>query len=205
MDEGKVQEELQSRIHSIKKAGTFKEERVITSSQQVSISVADSSLTDEVGQTEVLNFCANNYLGLSNDPRLIEAAKQTLDTHGFGLSSVRFICGTQDIHLKLEAEIAKFHGTDDTILYSSCFDANTGFFETILGKDDAIISDKLNHASIIDGIRLCKARRFLFNHMDMTDLEDKLREAQMCNLRVIATDGVFRWMVIYVLFLTYAV
>lgn len=179
-----IQEELESRLHAIKKAGTFKEERIITSPQQTSIFVANSD-------TEVLNFCANNYLGLSNDPRLIEAAKRTLDTHGFGLSSVRFICGTQNIHLKLESEIAKFHGTDDAILYASCFDANTGFFETILGKEDAIISDELNHASIIDGIRLCKARRFLFNHMDMKDLENKLREAQSCGMCIIATDGCF--------------
>ncbi|KAF0695566.1 Aste57867_13606 [Aphanomyces stellatus] len=173
---------LANEISDIKAAGTYKNERVITSPQGALIKVANN---------EVLNFCANNYLGLSNHPEVVAAAKKALDTHGFGLSSVRFICGTQDIHKQLEREIADFHGTDDTILYPSCFDANAGLFEAILNNEDAIITDELNHASIIDGIRLCKAERHRFLHMDMTDLEDKLKQTQHCRTRLIATDGAF--------------
>jgi len=171
-------------LSSIKDAGTFKAERIINSTQSSAITVKD-------GEGEVLNFCANNYLGLSDSPELIQAAKDTLDSHGLGLSSVRFICGTQDIHKELEGKISSFMGTDDTILYSSCFDANAGLFETILTKEDAIISASLNHASIIDGVRLCKAKRFRYIHNDMNDLEEKLKEAQDCRVRLIATDGVF--------------
>ncbi len=175
---------MQRELEDIKKAGTYKRERVITSSQasHIRVSVADRP---------VLNFCANNYLGLSNHPALIKAAKDTLDTHGFGLSSVRFICGTQDIHKQLEAKIAKFHGMEDAILFPSCFDANAGIFEAILTKDDAVISDELNHASIIDGIRLCKAERHRYKHIDMKDLEAKLIETQKNRVRLIVTDGVF--------------
>lgn len=175
---------LENQLQEIRKAGLFKAERVILGPQKSAISIRNS-------EKPVLNFCANNYLGLSDDPRLIEAAKKTLDSHGFGLSSVRFICGTQDIHLQLEKKISEFHHTDDAILYASCFDANTGFFESLLTADDAVISDRLNHASIIDGIRLCKAQRFLFKHMDMKDLEEKLKASQNCRFRVIATDGCF--------------
>lgn len=171
-------------LEAMKAAGTYKRERVITSQQSAHIKVS-------TGSGEVLNFCANNYLGLANHPALIEAAKATLDSHGFGLSSVRFICGTQDIHKKLERTIADFHGMEDAILFPSCFDANAGIFEALLTKDDAIISDSLNHASIIDGIRLCKAQRHLYNHMDMVDLEAKLQAAQNARVRLIVTDGVF--------------
>uniref|UniRef100_A0A6A7G5G0 2-amino-3-ketobutyrate coenzyme A ligase, mitochondrial n=2 Tax=Hirondellea gigas TaxID=1518452 RepID=A0A6A7G5G0_9CRUS len=180
----KFSEVLIGQLQEIRKGGLFKTERVITSAQETSISVWKSD-------KPVLNFCANNYLGLSNDPRLVAAVKKTVDTHGFGLSSVRFICGTQDIHIELEKKISQFHGTDDALLYASCYDANTGFFETVLTKDDAIISDKLNHASIIDGIRLCKAQRFLYDHMNMRDLEEKLKDSQHCRFRMIATDGCF--------------
>jgi len=169
-------------LDEIKAAGTYKQERIITSSQ--------APLIKSNGK-DVINFCANNYLGLSNDPELIEIAKKTMDTHGFGMSSVRFICGTQDIHKTLEAKIAAFHKTEDTILFPSAFDANTGFFEAILTNEDAVISDALNHASIIDGIRLCKASRHRYNHLDMNDLEEKLKETQSARLRFIATDGVF--------------
>ena len=163
----------------------YKSERIITSSQAANIQVHPAE--------QVINFCANNYLGLANDSRLVEAASQTMKDHGFGLASVRFICGTQDIHKDLEHKIAEFMGTEDTILYSSCFDANGGLFETLLSKEDAIISDQLNHASIIDGIRLCKAKRFRFLHNDMADLEAKLIEATQAGARIklIATDGVF--------------
>ena len=169
-------------LDEIKAAGTFKVERVITSSQAASI---------QSNGKEVLNFCANNYLGLSNDPELIEVAKKTLDSHGFGVSSVRFICGTQDIHKNLEHKISEFHGNEDTILFPSGFDANAGFFESILTNEDAVISDALNHASIIDGIRLCKANRHRYEHLDMKDLEEKLKATQSARLRFIATDGVF--------------
>jgi glycine C-acetyltransferase len=177
-----IKEDLLKELGEIKESGLFKHERIITSPQGAGIKVKDK---------EVLNFCANNYLGLSNNPELVEAAKKSLDTHGFGMSSVRFICGTQDIHKELEKKISDFLGTEDTILYTSCFDANTGLFETILDKDCAIISDQLNHASIIDGIRLCKAERKLYKHSDMENLENYLKETQHCKIRLIATDGVF--------------
>jgi glycine C-acetyltransferase len=175
---------LSEQLSAIEAAGTFKKERVITSPMEPRMRVKESELP-------VLNFCANNYLGLSNHPRLVEAAKRTLDSHGLGMSSVRFICGTQDIHKELEMAISAFHGTEDTILYPSCFDANAGFFETILGEEDAVLSDALNHASIIDGIRLCKAKRYRYAHLDMEDLELKLIEAQGARSRLIATDGAF--------------
>ncbi len=174
---------LQEEIQSIKDAGLYKEERVITSPQSAVIQT-DKGL-------EVLNFCANNYLGLSSNPDVIQAAKEAIDTHGFGMSSVRFICGTQDIHKELERKIADFLGMEDAILYAAAFDANGGLFEPILGKEDAIISDTLNHASIIDGIRLCKAQRYRYITNDMADLEVKLQEAQGARRRLIATDGVF--------------
>jgi glycine C-acetyltransferase len=169
-------------LTEIREAGLYKEERVITSPQAAAIAV---------GQKEVLNFCANNYLGLSSHPKVIEAAHKAIDTHGFGMSSVRFICGTQDIHKALEAKLAAFFGTEDTILYGSCFDANGGLFETLLGEEDAIISDALNHASIIDGVRLCKAERHRYPNGDMGALEEALRATQGKRLRMIATDGVF--------------
>ncbi len=170
-------------LSQIEAEGLYKKERTITTPQGVDIK------TKEGG--EVLNFCANNYLGLANHPELIEAAKQALDEHGFGMASVRFICGTQNLHKSLESSISKFLGTDDTILYTSCFDANGGLFETLLGPEDAIISDALNHASIIDGIRLCKAQRFRYTNNNMADLEAKLIEAKNARIRLIATDGVF--------------
>jgi glycine C-acetyltransferase len=168
---------------AIREQGLYKQERVITTPQGVDIS------TQEAG--EVLNFCANNYLGLANHPGIVAAATQALQDHGFGMASVRFICGTQDLHKQLERSIADFLGTDDAVLYTSCFDANTGLFETLLGEEDAIISDALNHASIIDGVRLCKAQRFRYAHSDMDDLEARLQAAQNCRTRMIATDGVF--------------
>ncbi|WP_320170731.1 glycine C-acetyltransferase [Maridesulfovibrio sp.] len=174
---------LSEQTEELKSAGLYKDERIITSQQQAQISVA--------GGGEVLNFCANNYLGLANNPELIEAGKSALDKYGFGLSSVRFICGTQDVHKELENKISKFLGTEDTILYSSCFDANGGLFETILGPEDAVISDALNHASIIDGVRLCKAARFRYRNNDMVDLEKQLQAAKDCRYRLIVTDGVF--------------
>ncbi|MCP4806711.1 MAG: glycine C-acetyltransferase [Proteobacteria bacterium] len=176
---------LKAELEAIREAGTYKNERVITSAQSASIRVADGS--------EVLNFCANNYLGLSDDPELIAAAKSTMDDHGFGMSSVRFICGTQDIHKELERKISAFLETDDTILYTSCFDANGGLFETICGPEDAIISDALNHASIIDGIRLCKAKRYRYATDDMDALEEQLKKADAdgARIKLIATDGVF--------------
>eukprot|EP01027_Heterolobosea_sp_BB2_P009178 GEZU01013566.1.p1 GENE.GEZU01013566.1~~GEZU01013566.1.p1 ORF type:complete len:457 (+),score=167.71 GEZU01013566.1:107-1372(+) len=175
---------LTEQIEQIKKAGTYKKERVITSPQTASITV-------EGATKPVLNFCANNYLGLSSHPEIIKAAHEALDTHGFGMSSVRFICGTQDIHKQLEKTISDFHRTEDTILYPSAFDANAGLFEGILTDEDAVISDALNHASIIDGIRLCKAKRFRYKHLDMQDLEEKLQQTQDSRIRLIATDGVF--------------
>ncbi len=177
------QKHLQSELEEIKNAGLFKEERIITTPQRAAIKV-------KTGE-EVLNFCANNYLGLSDNPKLIKAAKNALDTHGFGMSSVRFICGTQDLHKKLEQTISKFFGTEDTILYASCFDANGGLFDPLLTDEDAIISDTLNHASIIDGVRLCKAVRYRYANADMDDLEAKLKEAQKQRFRLIVTDGVF--------------
>jgi len=173
----------QETLTEIRRAGLFKNERVITSPQRVRIRVQDGG--------EVLNFCANNYLGLADNEEVIAAAHRALDDHGFGLASVRFICGTQDLHKKLEATISEFFGTDDTILYTSCFDANGGLFETILGPEDAVISDALNHASIIDGIRLCKAQRHRYPNSDMAELENILRQTQDCRNRLIATDGVF--------------
>ncbi|MBT8494294.1 MAG: aminotransferase class I/II-fold pyridoxal phosphate-dependent enzyme, partial [Deltaproteobacteria bacterium] len=169
-------------LDEIRDSGLWKDERIITSPQGAEI---------EVGEDHVLNFCANNYLGLSSHPKVIEAAHRALDERGYGLSSVRFICGTQDKHKELEAAIAKFLGTEDTILYSSCFDANGGLFETLLGPEDAVLSDSLNHASIIDGVRLCKAKRFRYAHDDMADLEAKLEEAKDARVRLITTDGVF--------------
>jgi glycine C-acetyltransferase len=174
---------LQNELDSIEKAGLYKNERIIVSPQGALIKVADGK--------EVLNFCANNYLGLSNHPALKEAAKKALDTHGYGVSSVRFICGTQDIHKQLEASIARFFGMEDSILYAACFDANGGVFEPLLNEEDAIISDALNHASIIDGVRLCKAQRYRYANADMDDLENQLKTAQAQRFRLIVTDGVF--------------
>ncbi len=182
---GTFKEVLQKQLDEIRAAGLFKDERIIITPQGAEIKVSGD------GGKEVLNFCANNYLGLGNHPELIKAAKEGLDTHGYGMSSVRFICGTQDAHKQLEDKLTKFLGTEDTILYSSCFDANGGLFEAILTDADAIITDKLNHASIIDGIRLCKAQRFIYEHNDMADLEAKLKETQNLRARMVATDGVF--------------
>ncbi|WP_299098342.1 glycine C-acetyltransferase [uncultured Winogradskyella sp.] len=182
---GNIKNHLQEEIESIKEAGLFKEERIITSPQ-------GAEITLNTGQ-KVLNFCANNYLGLSSHPEVIQAAKDTMDTHGFGMSSVRFICGTQDIHKELEQKIADFYGTEDTILYAAAFDANGGVFEPLLTKEDAIISDSLNHASIIDGVRLCKAARYRYQNNDMADLETQLIEANAngARFKIIVTDGVF--------------
>ncbi|MBX2926677.1 MAG: glycine C-acetyltransferase [Saprospiraceae bacterium] len=178
-----VEPALQKELRDIQEAGLFKKERIITTPQGPQIS------TDQ--GMEVLNFCANNYLGLSSHPEVIKAAKAAIDTHGFGMSSVRFICGTQDIHKELERKTAEFLGMEDCILYAAAFDANGGLFEPILGEEDAIISDELNHASIIDGVRLCKAKRFRYKHNDMNDLEDRLKEASSARRRLIATDGAF--------------
>ncbi|MDD2290204.1 MAG: glycine C-acetyltransferase [Bacteroidales bacterium] len=179
----RLQAHLQKELADIREAGLFKNERIIITPQGAEIKIS-------TGAT-VLNFCANNYLGLSNNPRLIAAAKKALDTHGYGLSSVRFICGTQDLHKELEAKIAEFFGTEDTILYAACFDANGGVFEPLLTEEDAIISDALNHASIIDGVRLCKAVRYRYANADMADLEEQLKQAQAQRFRLIVTDGVF--------------
>ena len=179
----KMKKHLQEELGSIKEAGLFKDERIIVSPQMAEIKV-------QSGQ-EVLNFCANNYLGLSNHPRLIAAAKKSLDERGYGMSSVRFICGTQDLHKELEHTISKFFGTEDTILYAACFDANGGAFEPLLTAEDAIIADALNRASIIDGVRLCKAQRYRYANANMEDLEAKLKEAQAQRFRLIVTDGVF--------------
>ena len=181
---GKLKEELQKELAAIEGSGLFKKERVITTEQGVEIQVQGRSGT-------VLNFCANNYLGLSSHPRVIEAAHKTLDSRGYGMSSVRFICGTQDIHKELEAEVSKFLGTEDTILYVACFDANGGIFEPLFGEEDAIISDELNHASIIDGVRLAKAKRYRYKHSNMEELEQALKDSQAQRRRVIVTDGVF--------------
>jgi glycine C-acetyltransferase len=182
---GKLKQHLQNELHDIKEAGLYKHERIISSPQ-------GAEITLNTGKT-VLNFCANNYLGLSSHPDVIQAAKDTMDTHGFGMSSVRFICGTQDIHKTLEEKIAQFYGTEDTILYAAAFDANGGVFEPLFGEEDAIISDALNHASIIDGVRLCKALRYRYKNSDMADLEQQLIEANKNNARfkIIVTDGVF--------------
>jgi len=180
---GKFKDHLQKELQDIKEAGLYKNERIIASAQ-------DAEITLNTGQ-KVLNFCANNYLGLSNHPELVSAAKEALDSHGYGMSSVRFICGTQDLHKSLEKKIAEYFGTEDTILYAACFDANGGVFEPLLGENDAIISDELNHASIIDGVRLCKAQRYRYKTANMEDLEEQLKLAQAQRFRLIVTDGVF--------------
>ncbi len=180
---GKLKQQLQVELNNISEAGLYKKERIITKPQDTEIEVSTGE--------KVLNFCANNYLGLSSHPEVVQAAKDALDTHGFGMSSVRFICGTQDIHKKLEEKLSSFLSTEDTILYAAAFDANGGLFEPIFGKEDAIISDSLNHASIIDGVRLCKAVRYRYQNNDMHDLESKLIESQAQRNRVIVTDGVF--------------
>ncbi len=178
-----IKNDLQQELSALKEAGLYKSERIIVSPQSAEITVQNGS--------EVLNFCANNYLGLSSHPEVIKAAHEALETHGFGLSSVRFICGTQDIHKELECQTAAFVGAEDCILYAAAFDANGGVFEPLLGEEDAIISDELNHASIIDGIRLCKAKRFRYQHNNMEDLEAQLRASASCRRRLIVTDGVF--------------
>ena len=180
---GVMKYHLQAELHAIEEGGIYKRERIITTPQGAKVKVASGD--------EVVIMCANNYLGLSSHPEVIEAAKSALDTHGYGMSSVRFICGTQDIHKELEAKIAKFYGTEDTILYAAAFDANGGVFEPLFGEEDAIISDELNHASIIDGVRLCKAQRYRYKHSDMADLEAQLIKAQDQRFRIIVTDGVF--------------
>ncbi len=182
---GNIKNQLEQELQEIKEAGLYKSERIITSSQDAIIKISTGE--------EVINFCANNYLGLSNHPEVIQAAKDTMDTHGFGMSSVRFICGTQDIHKQLEAKVAEFYKTEDTILYAAAFDANGGVFEPLLLKEDAIISDSLNHASIIDGVRLCKAARYRYDNNDMNSLEEQLIEAnkQKHRFKIIVTDGVF--------------
>ncbi|MCJ7640618.1 MAG: aminotransferase class I/II-fold pyridoxal phosphate-dependent enzyme [Desulfobacterales bacterium] len=177
-----MKEALQKELASIQEMGLYKEERIILTPQGPNVKVREG---------EVINFCANNYLGLSNHPRLIRAAREGLERYGYGMSSVRFICGTQDIHKELERSVSRFLGTEDTILYSSCFDANGGLFETLLNENDVVISDELNHASIIDGIRLCKAERKRYTHSDMGELEKILQETQKARFRLIATDGAF--------------
>ena len=179
----KFADHVSQTLDEIKAQGLFKTERIITGPQNAEIPIADGR--------RVINLCANNYLGLADHPALIAAAKEALDSHGFGMASVRFICGTQDIHKELEAALTKFLGTEDTILYPSCFDANGGLFETLLGAEDAVISDELNHASIIDGVRLCKAQRYRYKNSDMADLEAQLQAAKGARFRLIATDGVF--------------
>ena len=180
---GKIKQDLQNTLKELKEQGLYKSERIITSSQSSEISVSTGE--------EVLNFCANNYLGLANNPEVVKAAQDVMDDWGFGLSSVRFICGTQQIHKELEEKVSGFLGTEDTILYCACFDANGGVFEPLLGPDSAIISDELNHASIIDGVRLCKAQRFRYKHSNMDELEQCLKDAQGATYRIIVTDGVF--------------
>ena len=183
----KFQEYLKAELNSIDESGLFKQERIISTEQGVTVNVKNA----DGSEREVIIFCANNYLGLSSHPKVIEAAHKTLDTYGFGMSSVRFICGTQTIHKELEQKLAQFLGQEDSILYAACFDANGGVFEPLLGEEDAIISDALNHASIIDGIRLCKAARYRYNNCDMADLEEQLKQAQKHRFRLIVTDGVF--------------
>jgi glycine C-acetyltransferase len=185
---GRMKEDLQRELASIREAGLYKEERWILSPQGADIRVV---YPQGDPPREVVNFCANNYLGLSSHPKVIAAAREALDSHGYGMSSVRFICGTQDIHKQLERRISEFLGAEDTILYAACFDANGGLFEPLLGADDVLITDQLNHASIIDGIRLCKAKRLIYAHNDMTDLGAKLQEAKGARYRMIATDGAF--------------
>lgn len=185
---GKMQDHLRIELESIRQAGLYKEERQILTPQSAQIRV---KFPEAAPPKEVLNFCANNYLGLSSHPKVLAAARDALETHGFGMSSVRFICGTQDIHKQLERRISEFLSTEDTMLYAACFDANGGLFEPLLGADDVVITDQLNHASIIDGIRLCKAKRLIYAHNDMADLESKLREASAARFRLIATDGAF--------------
>ena len=180
---GKIKNHLETELSEVESAGLFKKERVITSAQGADVTISSGE--------DVVIMCANNYLGLSSHPDVIEASKKALDTHGFGMSSVRFICGTQDIHKELEAKIAHFYGTEDTILYAAAFDANGGLFEPLFNAEDAIISDELNHASIIDGVRLCKAQRYRYKHSDMADLEKQLQLAQQQRFRIIVTDGVF--------------
>jgi glycine C-acetyltransferase len=180
---GKIKEHLTTELNTIKEGGIFKRERIITSPQGARVTVQSGD--------DVVVMCANNYLGLSSHPEVIAAAKSALDTHGFGMSSVRFICGTQDIHKTLEAKIAQFYGTEDTILYAAAFDANGGVFEPLFTEEDAIISDELNHASIIDGVRLCKAQRYRYKHSDMADLEEQLKAATAQRFKIIVTDGVF--------------
>ncbi len=185
---GQMKADLQRELIAIREAGLYKEERQILSPQAADIRVV---FPEGSSPREVINFCANNYLGLSSHPKVLAAARAALDSHGYGLSSVRFICGTQDIHKELERKISAFLGTDDTILYAACFDANGGLFEPLLGENDAIITDQLNHASIIDGIRLCKAKRYIYANNDMTQLEERLRETKSARYRMIATDGAF--------------
>src|SRR6516164_6581556 len=182
MSDAPLRDVLQSQLDDLRGRGLYKNERLLQGPQGSAI---------RVGQGEVINFCANNYLGLANHPAIVEAAHEGLRRYGYGMASVRFICGTQDLHKKLETGVARFLGKDDAILYSSCWDANGGLFETILGEEDTILSDELNHASIIDGIRLCKAKRYRYRNCDMSDLEKGLREARDSRLRLIATDGVF--------------
>jgi len=179
---GKIKQDLQNTLEELKQQGLYKTERIITSSQSAEI---------EVNGKTVLNFCANNYLGLANHPEVVKAAQNIMNDWGFGLSSVRFICGTQQIHKELEQKVSEFLGTEDTILYCACFDANGGVFEPLLGEDSSIISDELNHASIIDGVRLCKAQRFRYKHSDMAELEQCLKDSQNLKYRLIVTDGVF--------------
>src|SRR4051812_24681209 len=179
----RIREHLRNELDQIRKAGLYKKERLITTPQNAKIKVGE--------QRSVLNFCANNYLGLAQHPEILAASREALDKWGYGLASVRFICGTQSLHKELERRLSEFLGTEDTIIYSSCFDANGGLFETLLGAEDAIISDELNHASIIDGVRLCKAQRFRYRNSDMGELEARLQEAKEARFRMIATDGVF--------------
>lgn len=180
---GKIKEHLSQELQSFKEQGIYKEERIIVTPQGAKVKVDSGK--------EVIIMCANNYLGLSDHPEVIKAAKETLDTHGYGMSSVRFICGTQDIHKSLEHKISQFYGTEDAILYAACFDANGGVFEPLFTEEDAIISDELNHASIIDGVRLCKAQRYRYKHSDMNDLEEQLKKSQTQRFRIVVTDGVF--------------
>ena len=182
---GKIKDHLAKELEQIKADGVYKRERVIITPQGAEVKVRNGK------EDDVVIMCANNYLGLSSHPEVIQASKDTLDSHGFGMSSVRFICGTQDIHKELEQRIAKFYGKDDSILYAAAFDANGGVFEPLFGAEDAIISDELNHASIIDGVRLCKAQRYRYKHSDMADLEEQLKKAQDQRHRIIVTDGVF--------------